>query len=109
MDWLDPLSKLSHELTQGYPLTREELRHLAVQWAAVRRDMSVFCALASQMGTTDLWIEAYTADRLGLIAGILGESEMALVYQRADELVREKIGDEWWTAYLQGSPRGEEQ
>lgn len=104
MDWLNPLSKLSHEPAPGYPLTMEELRLIAVHWAAVHRDTSVFCALASQLGSTDLRIEAYTADRLGLIAGILGEFEMALVYQEADDLVRKKIGDEWWTAYLQGSP-----
>ena len=108
-DWLDPLSKLSQEAAQGYPLTKEELRLIAVHWAAVHRDTWVFCTLVSQTGSTDLRIGAYTADRLRLITGILGESEMALVYQEADELVREKIGDEWWTAYLQGSPRSEEQ
>ena len=107
-DWLDPLSRLSQEAAQGYPLTKEELRHLAVHWAAVHRDTWVFCTLASQTGSTDLWIGAYTADRLSLIEGLLGESEMALVYQEADELVRKKIGDEWWAVYLQGRPRGEE-
>src|SRR5262249_41239227 len=92
----------AEELVADYPLTKEELRLIAVFWAAVHEDTWAFCRLCNQTGSTDGWIGGYTATRLRRIREIIGEDEWESAYQEGEELVRQKIGDEFWTAYREG-------
>jgi hypothetical protein len=109
MKWPDPLSKQSEELVENYPLTKEELRLIVVFWAAVHEDTWAFCRLCNSTGSTDGWIGEYTATRLKRIREIIGEDEWESAYQEGEELVRQKIGNEFWTAYREGRPLIQEQ
>jgi len=98
MKLLDPLSPRSAEPARGYPLTKEELRVLAVHWAAVYFETRVACCVLGQTGSTDLRILENSTLRTALIAENIGEQAMETARREAIKLVREKVGEEAWSA-----------
>jgi hypothetical protein len=106
MNRMDPFSKRSAELVENYPLTKEELRLLAVHWMEAHIDNKAWCVLHSTSGGAELQVSGYTAERVNLIAGILGDDEMDSVFREADEWLRNKLGDAFFTAYKEGWPLG---
>jgi hypothetical protein len=97
-----PLNPDSAVRVTTYPLSREEVRILALHWAEEYVGTAVFCRLTRSCGTTDLWIYDYTADRWRAATAILGDAEMRKVGEEADARVREKIGEEAWAGYRAG-------
>jgi hypothetical protein len=100
----NPLSPESGEFIAGYPLTKEELRLLAIHWATLHIDNAAWCVLAATVGTTELGVADYTGTRLDLIAGILGDEAIEAAYFAAEERIRERLGDELWTAFRERKP-----
>ena len=96
------LARYSEEPVTTYPLTKDELRALAEHWAYTHLDCSVFCCLYGTVGSTDLRMWEYTEDRLKRIADILGEEEIEKVIAEVDEKMRQRLGDEVWTAFREG-------
>jgi hypothetical protein len=99
MDGPDPFSELSEETAPTYPLTKDELRYLAVHWATMQVKNDAWCVVFDTGGSLELAIARYTTGRLKHIAAILGDHEMAAVFREADEQVRQTIGDEFWADY----------
>lgn len=97
-----PLAKYSEEPVTTYPLTKDELRAVAAHWIYTHLDTSVYCCLYGTVGSTDLRIWEYTKDRFDKIAAILGEDEMEDVIVEVKEKMRERIGEEAWTAFQEG-------
>ena len=99
-----PLARYSEEPVTGYPLTKDELRILALHWSDKYLDTSVFCCLYGQTGTTDLRMWDYTYDRLEKIAAILGKDEIDKVHDEVVAAARQRMGEELWNAYREGRP-----
>jgi hypothetical protein len=99
-----PFNPDSGERVFDYPLSREEVRLLALHWAEEHVDTVAFSVLIGSWGTTDLRITRYTADRWNAAAAILGQTEMEAVGREADARVQERIGDEAWAAFKAQDP-----
>ncbi len=97
-----PLARYSEEPVTTYPLTKDELRALAAHWVYEHLDCSVFCCLYGTVGSTDLRMWEYTKDRVDKIAAILGQEEIDKVIDEVKERMRQRLGDEAWTAFLEG-------
>jgi hypothetical protein len=97
-----PLAKYSEDPVTTYPLTTDELRALAVHWTYEHLDTSVYCTLFGTVGSTDLLMWDYTKDRFDKITAILGQDEMDTVVAEVKEKMRQRLGDEVWTAFREG-------
>ena len=104
-----PLAQYSEDPVTDYPLTKDELRVLAVHWSEKYLDTSVFCCFAGQVGSTDLRVWDYIADRHKKIAAILGQEEIEKVHAEVNEAMRQRLGEEDWTAFREGRPIFQEQ
>ena len=104
-----PLARYSEEPVTDYPLTKDELRVLALFWEEEALEARVFCCVFGTVGTTDLRLWACAKDRIDRITAILGNAEMRKVQAEAEERVRERRGEEIWTAFLEGRPICREQ
>jgi len=49
-------------------------------------------------------VSEYTAERLAVIAGVLDGKKVDAIYSEAEERVRQKLGEEFWTAFKEGIP-----
>jgi len=99
---LNPLSQESAVPVTGYPLTREELRVLAAHWATVSIEASAVATLMNSVGSTDLRLFEYAGARHRLMEPILGAETMGEAAREAEGRVRDRIGDDLWTAYRKG-------
>ena len=97
-----PLAQYSEEPVIDYPLTKDELRALALFWSDKYLETSVFCCHSGQVGSTDLRMWDYANDRLTRIAAILGEDEVKKVDAEVVEIMRDRMGEELWTAFQEG-------
>jgi hypothetical protein len=99
---------LSEETAPTYPLTKDELRYLAVYWATMQVEYDMWCVGTNTRRSTERAIAHYTAGRLNRIAAILGDREMTAVFREADEQVRRGFGDESWALYQECRVLGKE-
>jgi hypothetical protein len=95
-----PLAKYSEEPVTTSPLTKDELRVLAMHWTEKYVESSVVCFPNGTIATDfDLW--EYAVDRLNKLTAILGDVEIQKVRDEAEEVMRKRIGEEAWGKYLQ--------
>lgn len=97
-----PLAKCSEEPVTDYPLTKDELRALAMFWSEQYLDTSVWCCFSAQVGSTELGIWHYANDRLTRIEAILGEAEIKKVDAEVEEIMRKRLGEEGWATFRKG-------
>jgi hypothetical protein len=97
-----PLAQYTEEPVTDYPLTKDELRGLALFWAKKFLSTSMFCCHAGQVGVTDLRMRDYVNDRLGRIAAIIGEVEVKKAHAEVEQNMRDRPGEELWTEFLEG-------
>ena len=77
---------------------------LARDHAERHLDNSAWCVLMRSGGTTESWVAKHTADRWKLAEAILGPQESDAAWAEAEARVRERLGEESWTAYKEGTP-----
>src|SRR5262245_53476550 len=99
-----PLAKYSEEPVTDYPLTKDELRALAMFWSEEYLDTCIWCCFSAQIGSTEIGIKYYANDRLTRIEAILGEEEIKTVDAEVEEIMRERLGEKGWKDFLEGKP-----
>jgi hypothetical protein len=92
------------DIVTVYPLSEDELFVLGVHWAELQLDNSAWCVLSATSGGTERRVSEYTAERLAIIAGVLDGKKVDAIYSEAEERVRQKLGEEFWTAFKEGIP-----
>jgi hypothetical protein len=91
---VNPLCKESREPVTDYPLSKEEVRILALHWAEFRFNNSTWCTLSGTVGSTELGIMDYTKRRWLAATSVLGEEAMDAVYDEAWSHIQKNPGKE---------------
>jgi hypothetical protein len=98
---LDPFSRTP---ATGYPLTEGELITLAEHWWSVALDHRAWWTLSATVGGGEARDHRHALDRLELLAEIVGRGEIERIGKLAEGRLRERLGEELWTAFQEGRP-----
>jgi hypothetical protein len=97
---LDP--ELSAEFYPSYPLTKEEVRILALHWWGRYLDNESWCVVSGSSGTTERLVSEYSTLRLRAALAVLGQEAIDAIGQEAEARVRSDLEKEEAMARIRG-------
>lgn len=99
----NPLCPESATPVTDYPLSKEEVRLLALHWAKLNYANSTFAALRKPVRGEEDRLTRYAQGRLQAAAEVLGQDELAAVLTEAQQPIVEKLGAEGLGAFGNGT------